>query len=95
MARSQSHLIAHQTTQHPGSLFTDPSGDTAGPYLPGLGHNDVAVGRALNIMIQDILWELSTFTTTRGAMYNYHRITFYQRNNLELKKKILLKLPQN
>lgn len=83
---AQSHLIAHQTAQRPGSLSTDPPGDTAGPDLAGLRHDDVAVGRALNGMVQDVLWELSTFPTARGTVYNHHRITLYQRNNLELKK---------
>lgn len=86
MACSRPHLIAHQTTERPGALFADPPGDAGGPYLPGLGDHNVAVGRALNVMVQDILWQLSAFATTRGTVYNHHRITFYQRNNLQFKK---------
>ena len=95
MAPCQSHLIAHQTTQGPGALSTDPPGDAAGPDLPRLGDHNVAVGRALEVMIQDILRELSTFTTTSGTVYDYHRITFYQRNDLEFKKKKTFQIATN
>lgn len=94
MALSQSHLVAHQTTQSPGALFTDPPGDAAGPNLPRLGDHDVAVGRALHAVIQQVLWELSAFATARGTVYDHHRITLYQRNDLGFKKhfKIATKL---
>lgn len=84
---SPSHLIAHQATQGPGALFADPPGDAAGPDLPGLGDHNVAVGRALDGTVQDVLRELRALAAPRGPVYNHHRVTLYQRNDLELKKK--------
>lgn len=77
-----SHLVAHQSTQSPGALLADPPGNAAGPYFPRLRNHYVAEGRALSIVVQDILWELSALTTPCSSVNDHHGIAFYQRNNL-------------
>lgn len=83
---SVSHLVAHQSTQSPGAFLADPPGNAAGPYLPRLRDHYVAEGRALGVVVQDILGELSALTTPCGSVNDHHGIAFYQRNNLEFEK---------
>ena len=68
------HLVAHQSTQNPATLSADPAGDAAGPDLARLGDHDVAVGGALQVVVEDVLWELRALATARGAVYDHHGI---------------------
>lgn len=88
------HLVAHQASQRPGALPADPPGHAAGPDLARLGDGNVAEGPALDVVIQDVLRQLRALATARGAVNDHHRVTFYQRNHLQVKTG-LSPLPQN